>query len=182
MKLLSTVFISLPLLLLNVSSEKDMDFGSFSMEIPSQWTYIKENRTDVFMGKIVIDEKDTLQFYYGKRFNFEGNKGFYIRNDSVFLFQKKEENDNHKTDQFYGKADTVNFKKLSNIKYSVKKINNLKARIATPKKAGIGLTYVYFEKTKTKEKNMTFLMSGFNLDIANQEAFLKVIRTIKFKD
>ena len=42
-----------------------MDFGSFSMETPENWNYIKARGIDSFIGKIAIDENDTLYFDYG---------------------------------------------------------------------------------------------------------------------
>lgn len=182
MKIVSLLFITL--LLLNFSSEKEMDFGSFTIKAPNNWTYIKENGKEAFIGKIALDQKDTIDFYYGKYLkNIEDNKGFYILNDSVFLYAESDPygKPNRKLDKFYGKAHTVNFKKLSNVEYSYEMIDNLKAWIATPKKPGIGLTSVQFKKG-TKKEPMTFLMSGFNLSLENQTEFLKVIRTIKFKD
>ncbi|WP_133533591.1 hypothetical protein [Flavobacterium dankookense] len=152
------------------------------MKIPNNWKYIKKRETDFILGEIALDKKDTLQFYYGKNLNnFEANKGFYIINDSVFLYQENEDKVNRYKDKFYGKADTVNFKNLSNTKSSFEVINNINAQITIPKKVGTGLTWVYFKKIKTKEKNVSFLISGFNLSEENQQAFLKSIRTIKFK-
>lgn len=44
---------------------KTMDFGGFSIQTPQSWQQIKARGTDSFVGRIAIDEKDTLDFDLG---------------------------------------------------------------------------------------------------------------------
>lgn len=61
-------------------------------------------------------------------------------------------------------------------------IANLKAKICIPKKAGKGLTAVYFEKTSNKYSGTKLTIGGTNLTSQNQKAFLEAIKTLKFKE
>ena len=163
-----------------------MDFGSFSMETPENWNYIKARGIDSFIGKIAIDENDTLYFDYGMySSSLKEDLGLIITKDSVFTEEKNENiNDtlNPYVMKFYAKRDTLNIEKLYKTENSFEMINNLKAKMVTPKKIGIGLTGVYFENTSSKRKGMRFQISGYNLSPNNQKSFLKAIKTIKFKD
>jgi hypothetical protein len=184
MKILNLLFLSL--LLLNFSSETEMDFGAFSMRIPKNWIYMKQSGIDSFVGKIALDEKDTLRFDYGLYSNsLEEDLDFIVTKDSVFTFEENENrNDtvNRYTQKFYAKRDTLEMEKLYKTECTFEVVNNLKAKIITPKKAGIGLTGVYFENTKPNGKGVRFQISGYNLSEVNQKEFLKAIRSLKFKD
>jgi len=184
MKLLNLLFLAF--LLLNFSSEKEMDFGAFSMKTPENWAYIKQRGIDSFVGKIALDKNDTLQFDYGLySSSLEEDLGFIITKDSVFTYEENEnKNDtmNRYVQKFYAKRDTLNIKNLYKTEYSFEVINNLKAKIVMPKKTGIGLTGIFFENTRQNGKGMRFQISGYNLSEKNQKDFLKAIRTLKFKN
>ena len=184
MKILNSLI--LLLLLLNFSSEKEMDFGPFSMKTPENWTYIKQRGIDSFVGKIALDNNDTLEFDYGLYSSkLEEDLGFIITKDSVFTYEENEDkNDtvNRYVEKFYAKRDTLVIEKLYKTEYSFEVINNLKAKIVKPKKPGIGLTGVYFENTRTNGKGMRFQISGYNLSEKNEKEFLKAIQSLKFKN
>jgi hypothetical protein len=184
MKIVSSLFITL--MHLNFSSEKEMDFSAFSMETPENWVYVKQRGIDSFVGKVALDKNDTLRFDYGLySSSLEEDLGFIITKDSVFTYEENEnKNDtvNRYVQKFYAKRDTLNMKSLYKTEYSFEVINNLKAKIVTPKKPGIGLTGVFFENTRLDGKGVRFQISGYNLSEKNQMEFLKAIRTLKFKD
>lgn len=184
MKIVSLLFITL--MLLNFSSEKEMDFGAFSMQTPENWVYVKQRGIDSFVGKIGLDKNDTLRFDYGLySSSLEEDLGFIITKDSVFTYEENEnKNDtvNRYVQKFYAKRDTLVIEKLYKTEYSFEVISNLKAKIVKPKKAGIGLTGVFFENTRSDGKGMRFQISGYNLSEENQREFLKAIKTLKFKN
>ena len=186
MRVLNLIFIVLLNSILNISSEKKMDFGSFSIETAENWNYIKVRGIDSFVGKIALDKNDTIYFDYGMySSSLKEDLGLIITKDSVFTEVKNDKlNDtlNPYIMKFYAKRDTLNLEYLYKTKYSFEIINNLKAKIVTPKKVGTGLTGVYFENTSSKSKGMKFEISGNNLSAENQKLFLKAINTIKFKD
>ena len=163
-----------------------MDFGPFSMTTPDNWKYIETRGIDSFVGKIALDGKDTLDFDYGYySSSLNEDLGLITTKDSVFKEVKNENiNDtlNPYVIKFYAKRDTLNLEKLYKTQYSFESINNLKAKIVTPKKVGIGLTGVYFENISTKRKGLRLQISGYNLSAENQKSFLKAIKTITFKD
>ncbi|HEV7331284.1 MAG TPA: hypothetical protein VGN63_09615 [Flavisolibacter sp.] len=47
------------------SDTKTIDFGAFSIETPQSWKQIKARSTDSYVGRIAIDEKNTLDFDLG---------------------------------------------------------------------------------------------------------------------
>ena len=42
-----------------------LDLGSFSLEAPKSWKYVEERGVDSYVGRIAIDEVDTLNFDLG---------------------------------------------------------------------------------------------------------------------
>ncbi|SHE98421.1 hypothetical protein [Flavisolibacter ginsengisoli] len=66
MKRLLTLFSLIGLTTCNQSNPKvdtkTMDFGAFSVRTPQSWQQIKARGTDSYVGRIAIDEKDTLDF------------------------------------------------------------------------------------------------------------------------
>ncbi|MET0946667.1 MAG: hypothetical protein ABWY22_14765 [Flavobacterium sp.] len=188
MKIVNLLFV--PLLLLNFSSEKEMDFGAFSMETPENWIYIKQRGIDSFIGKIAIDKNDTIYFDYGLYSNdleesFNGGEYFIRNNDSIFIDDEERNKLDTINGPYYkffargGKAKLLEFKK--NTSY-YETINGLKAKIVVPKNPGTGTTGVFFENTRSDKKGMRFQISGYDLKKKNQKAFLKAIKTLKFKN
>ena len=54
--------------------EKVLDFGQFSMTAPKTWTYIKQQGIDSYVGKIALDNHDTLFFdlgWYSNKLNVD---------------------------------------------------------------------------------------------------------------
>lgn len=183
MKLLTILYITLPLLFLSTTQEKEMDFGNFSITTPAQWTFVKEPTADCIKGFIVLDRKDTIQVYNGKVLDkLEYNRGFYLHNDSIFQFQPKTDKANPKRDRFYGLAADVNFRKLSTVDFSEVIIEAKKATLCIPKTIGIGTTSVHFKYKNKSGQKRSLLLSGFYLSAENQSSFLKAIKTIKIRD
>jgi hypothetical protein len=182
-------FILLLILIISSSaSKKDrkLDLHFFSIEIPENWKYIKKRGYDSFVGEIAIDEKDTLTFDYGmysNSLNEELNLSY--SKDSVFkevINEDKKDTLNVYIKKYFAKRDTLNIQELYLTKSNFEIIYNLKAKVVTPKKSGIGLTGVYFEKIKKNDNGIKLKISGNNLSTQNQLLFLKAIRTIKFKN
>ncbi|WP_281638252.1 hypothetical protein [Flavobacterium marginilacus] len=187
MKILNLLFLTL--LLLNFSSEKEMDLGSFSMKTPKDWTYIKQRGIDSFVGKIAIGKNDTLYFDYGLYSNNleeSFNNGYYyiINNDSIFTPDwelSKLDTINEPIYKFFARGGKTKLNEfIENTSYE-ETINGLKAKIVVPINAEKGTTGVYFENTSTNRKGMKFQISGYNLKEENQKAFLRAIKTLKFK-
>ncbi|MTH14272.1 hypothetical protein [Flavobacterium sp. LC2016-01] len=167
-----------------------MDFVFFSMETPSKWNYVKERGIDSFVGKIGIDKKDTVYFDYGLYSNDleeSFNNGEYLirNNDSIFIDdweRNKLDTINGPYYKFYARGGQNKLREFKKDTCYYETIYGLKAKIVVPKNSGIGTTGVYFENTRTDGKGMKFQISGYNLSNENQKSFLKVIRTLKFKN
>jgi len=76
----------------------------------------------------------------------------------------------------------VNYSDYSKVITSFEKIDNYNAKIVVPKKHDNGLTGVYIDSLWVTGSGIDkFNLYGFNLSKNNQEEFLKVIKTLKFK-
>ena len=166
-----------------------MDFGAFSMKTPKKWIYIKERGIDSFIGKIGIDNRDTLYFDYGLyssdlEESFNGGYYYILNNDSIFTPDWELSNLDTIDEPIYkffargGNKKLLEFKKDT---FYYETINGLKAKIVEPKNPENGRTGVYFENTRVEGKGVRFQINGYNLKKENQKKFLKAIKTLKFK-
>ncbi|TCC86450.1 hypothetical protein EZ428_23575 [Pedobacter frigiditerrae] len=151
--------ISLLVLILILSCNKKtqtLDFKTFTIEVPKNWIAIKEKGIDSYIGRIAIDNRDTLSFDLG-----------WYSNDL------KEEHP-------FGE-DTVALEKRLKSKRSVEIVDNKKAVIIKPKKTGIGTTGIYIDSLWTAGSGIDkFQLNGHNLKPENERIFLDAIRTVKF--
>ena len=179
----------IPILFFLTSSEdtKILDAKAFTMEVPNAWNYIPRQGIDSFIGEIAIDNKDTLSFDYGLYSSYlEEDCDCYVSNDDS-IFVRDYERDKIDTTKsahykFYsvgGKEKLKEFEKNNAPYYD--EIAGLKVKIVTPKKSGTGTTGVVFEQINQKN-GIRFQISGYNLHPRNQEAFLKAMKTIRFKN
>lgn len=167
-----------------------MDFGAFSMETPENWVYVKQRGIDSFVGKIAIGNNDTLYFDYGMYSNDleeSFNNGYYyiIDKDSIFIPDwelSKLDTISEPIYKFFARGGENKLKEFMKDTSYYETINGLKAKIVTPKKIKTGTTGVFFENTRIDRKGMRFQISGYNLKKKNHKAFLKAIKTLKFKD
>jgi len=160
------------------------------MEVPNEWYYIKKQGIDSHIGAIVIDKKDTLYFDYGLysnslEENFNGGEYYISNNDSIFiddLERNKLDTINGPYYKFFargGKAKLLEFKK--NTSY-YETICGLNAKIVVPINPGTGMTGIYFENTRADKKGLRLQINGNDLSLKNHKAFLKAMKTIKFKN
>lgn len=154
------------------------------MKTPKNWEYSKARGIDSYVGNIVIDKKDTISFDYGYySYDLEESFDYYISNDSIYIPQKNldvSDTVNKNIYKFYAISDTIDIReKLSKCVFYYEIINNRNAKIAVPKKIGLGRTGVYFKSISDSSK-MKLEISGLNLSKKNHRAFLKAIETIKF--
>ena len=134
-----------------------LDFDSFKIEVPKNWIKIKVSGVDDYVGKIAIDNKDTLSF----------NLGFFANS----LEQNA-------PDDYYGNNPEKHFKS----KISWDSIGNHKAKILTPKKAGNGMTGIYFDSLwKNGQDIVKFNLVGNDLKKINERSVLLAFKTIRFK-
>jgi hypothetical protein len=112
--------------------------ASFSINTPIDWTKIKVQGVDSYVGRIAIGTNDTIKF----------DLGYY----SYDLTQHESDDSN----------------KFSKSKVSWRIINKHHVKIVTPKKYGIGISGIYIDSLwKDRNDNVKFNLFGENLTKTN---------------
>ncbi len=161
------------------NGNKTLDFEQFTIEVPNNWQVINERGIDSYVGRIAIDETDTISFDLGWYSNsLEDEEEYMIEDGSVYLKDIKKPN----SYKFYGKADTTDLEKFKKTERIIAMINNRKVEIVKPKKSGYGITGIYIDSLWGKEFQIDkFQLNGKDLKTENEILLLKAIKTLKFK-
>lgn len=165
------------------SNTKRLDFGQFTIDVPTTWEHVKANGIDSFVGHLALGNGDSVMFDLGWYSNpLEEEYKFQVENGDVYLKNEEKSTQNSVFFEFYGKADTVDVEKFMVNKISWSTIDNRKAKIVQPRKTGKGMTGVYFDSLWTEGSGTDrFQMNGKNLHPDNERLLLKAFETIKFK-
>lgn len=176
-------FILLLLVLLGCEKQKhslqEMDFETFKITVPKEWKKVEAEGIDSYVGKIAIDENDTLKFDYGwYSYGLEEELPIIIEKsalDTINLTLMEEEYliidsfDNFEIDSIL----------KNNVKYEY--IDEMKSKIVVPKKSGIGLIGVCFDSVGMYGTGkIRFNLYGINLNPKNEIEVIKAIKTLKF--
>ncbi len=162
------------------SDSKTMDFSAFSIETPQFWQQIKARGTDSYVGRIAIDEKDTLHFDLGWYSNT-------LTEDGPYIFNKYElEGHESPVDQpeVIVVEDKTQVDKDTYRKQNVMwdRIDGRRAKIVFTRKPGIGVTGVYIDSLWRSGSDIDkFNLYGENLKPVNEKRLLQAIRTLKFQ-
>ena len=178
------------LLATNREDSKILDLKAFTIEVPENWSYVKKRGIDSFVGAIAMDDQDTLHFDYGLyssdlEESFNGGNYVIRNNDSIFIDdweRNKLDTINGPYYKFYARGGKDKLKEFKKNTSFYDTIDGLKAKIVIPKNTGIGTTGIFFENTRIDRKGVRLQIHGYNLSIRNHEAFLKAMKTIKFKN
>jgi hypothetical protein len=189
MKIFILICISITCISCKPKSElKTVDFESFEITVPQNWSEIELNGTDSYVGGIVTSEKDTLIFDIG------AYSPDVSKNDLPLVFDKKSyaeltekqkkllKNTKHLiVDTISGKID---FKNYLTQKFEIVKTDCFKAKIITTRNKGFGTTGIYIDSLKGGGENSNrtkFSFYGENLKEKTEKEFLNAIKTIKLK-
>jgi hypothetical protein len=138
------------------NSTKTLNFTTFTIEVPKSWNPVRENGIDSQVGRIAIDDLDTLSF----------DLGWYS---------------NDLSEEYSRDYDKPGVEKLLKNSTTFEIIDSKKAKIVTPKKTGLGTTGVYFDSLWSAGASADrFQLNGKNLKPENEKLLLKALRTIKF--
>jgi len=162
------------------ADNQTLDFGSFSIVTPTGWTKIKAQGVDSYVGRIAIDNTDTLHFdlgWYSNKLNeYEptildssmiGSIDTSMVDTSEVIFVKNRM-----------RVDPDKYKK-NNVSWDT--IDGRKAKIVFPRKSGIGTTGIYFDSLWQSGSDVDrFNLYGNNLKPINEKLFLQALRTLKF--
>jgi hypothetical protein len=159
-----------------------LEFSAFSIETPKSWKKLSAQGIDSYVEMIAIDSVDSVGFDIGP-YSWDlseydsirwGGKLKYISNlDSSY------------SPHLYDSAEIYKVKK-STVLWDT--INGYKAKMLVPVKSGIGYVGIYVDSLWTTKNSIygksfvtKFNLYGVNLKPENERAFLKAIRTLRFK-
>ena len=159
---------------------KTLDFGAFTIEIPKSWTQIKEKGTDSYVGRIAIDEKDTIDFDLGWYSNKLDEIDPTILDSSMMadIDTSGGPNRNIIWVKNMRAVDLDNYRK-NNVSWDI--IDGRRAKIVYPRQAGIGTTGVYIDTLWISGTAVDhFNLYGDNLRPDIEKEVLQAIRTLRF--
>ena len=157
------------------------DFGAFTLETPGTWTAIKEKGIDSYVGRIAIDDKDTLSFDLGWYSNqlYEDDPEIWdssmiglidtaMIDTSEVIFVKNRM-----------RVDPDKYRK-NNVLWDT--IDGRQAKIVYPRRPGVGITGVYIDSLWVAGSDVDrFNLYGVDLMPGNEKKVLEVIRSLKFR-
>jgi hypothetical protein len=160
------------------ADKQSLDFGSFTIETPNGWTKIKAQGADSYIGRIAIDDTDTLDFDLGWYSNTLTEsepqiiERSMLRNVGVLDTSQFIIVDTRKS------IDPDKYKK-NNVSWDT--IDGRKAKIIFPRQSGIGTTGIYIDSLWQAGSDIDrFNLYGDNLKQTNEKLFLQVLKTLKF--
>lgn len=165
------------------SDTKTMDFGAFTIETPQSWQQIKESGTDSYVGRIAIDEKDTLSFDLGWYSNTLTESDPVIMDRSMLQHFERIGQPLDTSEMIIVESrkgiDPDNYKKQ---KVAWDTIDSRRAKIVYPRKSGSGITGVYIDSLWVSGSDVDhFNLYGDNLKPENEKKVLQALQTLKFK-
>jgi len=178
-------------------AKKTLDFGSFTIDVPSTWDKISQKGVDSYVGQIAIDSTDTLNFDLGwyandltekRKYLIEKNHVYLTKETNKTIFELDHAGNvvdslpNIIEMEWIGHVDSVDLNKLLNDTVSWTIIDNRKAKLVRPKISGIGTTGIYIDSLwKSGSGTDKFQINGKGLEPDNERLFLQAIRTLRFK-
>ena len=179
-----TIFLVLLLIGCTDSKPKDskqtLDFGSFSIETPIGWTKLETAGFDSYVGRIAIDNNDTLHFdlgWYSNKLNEHDptildssmissiDSSMVDTSEIIFVKNRK-----------FVDPDTY---KKNNVSWDT--IDGRRAKIVFPRQSGIGITGIYIDSLWRSGSDIDrFNLYGDNLEPDNEKLVLQALRTLKF--
>ncbi|SHL27932.1 hypothetical protein [Flavobacterium chilense] len=188
-----TLFLILASILIsccNSKSEyKTIDFESFEITVPQDWSQIEIKGTDSYVGGVITEKKDTLIFDIG------WYSGDVTKNNISLVYDKKSYAELSKIQKELLKktkhlvvdsiSGNIDFKKYLKQKFVSQKIDCFMAKLITPVNKEFGTTGIYIDSLEGSKKNFNKTRMSFygqNLKEKTEKEFIKALKTIKFKE
>ncbi|NNV58034.1 hypothetical protein [Limnovirga soli] len=160
------------------ADNQTLDFGSFSIVTPNGWTKIKAQGADSYIGRIAIDNTDTIDFDLGWYSNTLTESEPQIIERSMLKYMDVLDTSQFIIIESRKGIDPDKFRK-NNISWDT--IDGRKAKIVYPIQSGIGTTGIYIDSLWQGGADVErFNLYGVNLKPANEKLFLLALKTIKF--
>lgn len=169
-------------------AQKVLDFGSFTIEVPSSWDKVKMRGIDSYVGQIAIDDTDTLSFdlgWYSSSLTEEPPFRLHETDKGTEVHLKNEaaSTRNSSVYEYVGMTTDVNIYRFMKDTALYETIDNRKAKIVRPKNAGEGTTGVYFDSLWVAGSGIDrFQLNGRDLKPENERLVLQAIKTLRFND
>ena len=167
---------------------KTIDFGQFEITVPENWNKYEAKGIDSYVGGIITETNDTLDFDFGMYSGDLSRSDFPMVYDSLGLAEltKKELELLPKTKHLIVDSITgdIDFKEYLQYQFEYDSIDCFQAKIITPRNKGFGGTGIYIDSltgTKRNFDKIKFGFYGFYLNDKVQTEFLKALKTLKFK-
>jgi hypothetical protein len=163
---------------------KTLNFGEFTITVPSAWQPVNEKGIDSFVGRIALTDGDTISFDLGWYSNpLEEEVLYKVDETNVYLLNSSESTFDSQMFEFYGKRDTVDLEKFHKNKITWSTIDGRKAKVIEAKLPGDGMTGIYIDSVWRAGSGIDrFQLNGTDLTPANQQALLAAMQTLKFID
>jgi len=185
--------LSILILLLNFScgkqNYKTIDFGKFEITVPENWNKYERKGIDSYVGGIITDKNDTLNFDFGRYSADISRSDFPMVYDSIGLAEltKKERELLPETKHLIvdSLSGDINFKEYLKYQFEYEKIDCFKAKIITPRNKGCGGTGIYIDSLNGNRKNYDKVKIGFYgwyLSDKTQSEFIKALKTLRFEE
>jgi hypothetical protein len=159
---------------------KTLDFGAFTIETPPSWTKIEEKGVDSYVGRIAIDEKDTLDFDLGWYSNTLTEDEPQIVERSLLQNRTQPVDTTELIIVESRKGVDIDKYKKNNVSWD--SIDKRRAKIVFPRRTGIGITGVYIDSLWISGAGVDrFNLYGENLSADNERKVLASLRTLKFR-
>ena len=159
---------------------KILDFGVFTIETQESWTKIKEQGTDSYVGRIAIDNNDTLDFDLGWYSNKLYETDVTILDSSMMNLVDTNAADFYSI-IFVKDKNLVDPDKYRKNNISWDTIDGYKAKIVYPRQSGIGITGIYIDSLWQAGSDVDrFNLYGTNLKPDNEKKLLAALQTLKF--
>lgn len=181
---MKTILVLLFLLIIGCNDSKPkadkqtLDFDSFTIETPNGWTKIKAQGADSYVGRIAIDNTDTLDFDLGWYSNTLTEPEPQIIERSMLRNMDVVDTSQFIIVDISKGIDPDKYKK-NNVLWDT--IDGRKAKIVFPRKSGIGTTGIYIDSLWQSGSDVDrFNLYGNNLKPENEKRFLLALKTLKF--
>lgn len=189
MKKLPSILILLILFSCSPRQYKTIDFGQFEITVPQTWNRYERNGIDSYVGGIITDTKDSLNFDFGRYSADLSEQQLPMVYDSSGLKEltKKElellPNTKHLIVEDLSKTN-VDYKKYMQYQFEFDSIDCYRAKIITPTNKGYGYTGIYIDSLTGSSANYDKIGIGFYGSYLNdvvQAEFIKALKTLRFK-
>lgn len=167
---------------------KTIDYGQFEITVPENWNKYEAKGIDSYVGGIITETNDTLDFDFGMYSGDLSRSDFPMVYDSLGLAEltEKELELLPKTKHLIVDSITgdIDFKEYLQYQFEYDSIDCFQAKIITPRNKGFGGTGIYIDSltgTKRNFDKIKFGFYGFYLNEQVQAEFLKALKTLKFK-